>query len=59
MRPKIAIDWQEVDKLILKGWTKKQIQTKLHVSPITLDRRCKEEKGINFKNYKKQLNNEN
>jgi len=57
-RPKQQVNWEKVDKLILKGWTTKQIHNTLHISYLTLIRRCKEQKGMNFKNYRKTINDE-
>lgn len=50
-RPKIDIDWNELDKLCQMQCTLVEIASWFKVSEDTIERRCKETHGITFQEY--------
>jgi hypothetical protein len=53
-RPKIEIDWQQLDKLCALQCTRAEVACFFECSEDTIDRRIQEEKGINFAAYFEQ-----
>jgi len=53
-RPKIRIDWNEFDKLCLIQCTLEEIAAWFKCSVDTVERRCKEDKKLNFAEYFKK-----
>lgn len=50
-RPKIKIDWKEVDKYLICGCSGAQVAASLGICDDTLFKRCIEEKKMNFSDY--------
>jgi IS30 family transposase len=53
-RPRLEIDWEQLDKLCAIQCTKAEIADILGVSEDTIDRRCKEEHECSFAVYYKK-----
>ena len=53
-RPKIYIDWEQMDKLCFLRCTLTEIAEFFNVSDAIIEKRCIEEKGVSFKEYFKQ-----
>lgn len=53
-RPRLEIDWEQLDKLCAIHCTKAEIADILGVSEDTIDRRCKEEHECSFAVYYKK-----
>jgi len=53
-RPKIEIDWDQVDKMCAIHCTGEEQAAILEISYDTLNRRCHEEKSMSFADYFKQ-----
>ena len=50
-RPKIEIDWKQVEKMLYIQCTAEEIATILEISSDTLSRRCEEEHEKSFADY--------
>lgn len=53
-RPRVAINWEEVDKWLRAGCTGTEVASCLCCSPDTLYERCLEENGAVFSAYKRE-----
>ena len=53
-RPRIRVDWEQIDDMLKIFCTAEEIAGILSFSVDTLDRRCKEDNGINFAEYSGQ-----
>lgn len=53
-RPKIEVDWQQFDKLCQIQCTLREIAEFFQCSEDTIERRCKEVKGMGFAEYFEQ-----
>ena len=52
-RPKIELNWKQVDSMLAYQCTLEEVAAFLDVSQDTVERRTKEEKGITFAEYSK------
>lgn len=53
-RPRKEVDWDKVDKMCAIHCTGEEQASLLDMSYDTLERRCREEKGVSFAEYFKQ-----
>jgi hypothetical protein len=53
-RPKIEVDWKQVDKMLAIQCTAEEIGSVLGVSTDTISRRCEEENECTFAEYSRQ-----